>query len=557
MSEQSQRVEAAMPWMTGLLLACPVLFAYYPPMTDLAYHEGAIGLLRFFNDSSMVPRGLYVHNFGEPNQLFHLLGWALSYVVSTRWAVKLLVAAAVLGIPIGAARFARHIGASPMAAVVVSPMALGWMFSWGLVANLIGLWALLLSLPALDRFARTPGSRSALPAFGGLVLLYFAHEAMMILYAGVALGLAALHPWSWKKTAWRLSPFLAGVGITALQAAWQRRFMTPVVEQVPRTWDSFWGKLARIPHILMPESDAVVQLSMVALCAFAIVSFAWLRARERKAAPVSTTSDLAPSPVRLRMLQYRWELLAGACLLAYFAFPATIIGATLVYQRWFPPAFALGAVALAPRELWTRAGRVPSLALLALPIAALFVAVPSFIDSSREYEALALILPAIEPGSAVARLTVRRWDPSRSYSLGPAPGRVLATRGGRLAYAFTSSPVSPVVIPPQYQWNESLERIEPNAWDFRPADDFKRFRYALVYTDSVGADLAVLALQPEAELVAEAGDWRLFRSKLPVVPVLSPEAPLETNPAENLGARIHKLLVTRAQDAPGRSERPF
>src|ERR1700690_167488 len=105
MNPRHALVDTLAPWAAGLLLAAPVLFAYYPPMTDLPFHEGEIGALRHFRDASMFPHGLYRLNLGEPNQLFHMLGWALSSVMATRWAVKPVVAARIVAIPVCAARF--------------------------------------------------------------------------------------------------------------------------------------------------------------------------------------------------------------------------------------------------------------------------------------------------------------------------------------------------------------------------------------------------------------------------------------------------------------------
>jgi hypothetical protein len=75
----------------GVVLALPSLIAFYPPLGDLPYHKAAIGILRRFGDPSMFPPGLYRRNLGEPNQLFHMVGWALSHLMSSRWAVKLRV----------------------------------------------------------------------------------------------------------------------------------------------------------------------------------------------------------------------------------------------------------------------------------------------------------------------------------------------------------------------------------------------------------------------------------------------------------------------------------
>ena len=41
-----------------------------------------LAAMRHFGDASRYPPGLLAWNLGHPNQLFHLLAWPLSYVVS-------------------------------------------------------------------------------------------------------------------------------------------------------------------------------------------------------------------------------------------------------------------------------------------------------------------------------------------------------------------------------------------------------------------------------------------------------------------------------------------
>src|SRR5205814_1012589 len=135
-------------------------------ITDLPYHEAGVAILRHFDDVTKYPPGLYRRNLGEPNQLFHMIAWALSYVISTRWAVKLVVAASVLAIPVAGARLARYVGSSPLSSSLLSPLALGWLFSWGLVANLLGIAVFMLMAPTLDRFAREPTGRGAVKCMG-------------------------------------------------------------------------------------------------------------------------------------------------------------------------------------------------------------------------------------------------------------------------------------------------------------------------------------------------------------------------------------------------------
>jgi hypothetical protein len=545
MSVRHRRVEAIVPWAAGLLLALPALVAFYPPMSDLPYHEAAIGILRHFNDAAMFPRGLYRLNLGEPNQLFHMLGWILSYVLSTRWAVKLMVAATIVAIPVCAARLARHVGANPIAALLVAPIAVGWLFYWGLIANLIGLAALLAVLPTLDRFAQAPTRRGALAAVGAVLLLYFAHEAMMFLYGGMSLMLAVLYPWSPKRTAARLVPLAAVVVVHEAHIHWVQQFMTPAVRAVPTLWSSVGQKLGNIPYIISPASDRPVLVAMSTLCGLTIAMLFWLRMRERRA----RRNDSAVDGTRFARLQWwtlahRWELFAIVCIAAYLAFPLTLSGATFVYYRWFPPGFAVLAVSAAPRSLFVRPARVALIALMTLPLATLLVAWPSFADSSRAYKALEPMLAHVELGSSVAGLDLGPGDPTRTYSIGPACGRILATRGGRLVFAFTDSPISPVVIPRRYQWPESLVRIGFESYAFRPAQDLRRFRYVLVRANDQRLALFVIRLlEPEAEYVTGADEWLLFKSRLPTVPLLSREAWIEGPPSESVHDRLKKLLA--------------
>lgn len=539
-----QRLEAALPWAAGVLLAGPVLVAYYPPMTDLPFHEAAIGLLRHWSDPAMEPPDLYFLNLGEPNQLFHMVGWALSWIVSTRWTVKLLVAATVASLPLAAARFARHAGASPLAALLVAPMALGWLFSWGLIANLIGLSALLWALPLLDELAETPGPRRAAKTLGAAVLLYFAHLAMLLVFAGIALGFALLRPWSWRRTPWTLTAVAAPAAMTIAQLRWQVHLMTPATGAVATLWQPLGGKLEGIAGIVVPASELPVRLAMCALSALAMGSFYVLRAQERRV-------DARPASLREALLRYRWEIVAAVGVVAYFAFPVSLGTATFVAQRWFPPAFAVAAAVAAPRDVWTRPARVARLAAFALPVATLFAALPSFADSDRQHRSLESLIAYIEPGSAVAEMDLGPGDPTRNYSLGPAYGRVMAERGGRLVYAFTDSPVSPVMLRPEVQWNESLWRVAYNTWKFRPAHDFKLFKYVLVRTqDPELAREAIYVASPEADFVAEAGEWVLLRSKLPVVPLVSREPPMESPVPEAMDDRVHALRRAMRDSRP-------
>src|SRR5262249_30387630 len=141
-------------------LALPTLLAHDLPTTDLPMHEAVVGILRHFGDAAYFPPNLYRLNLGHPNQLFHVSAWLLSYAFGARWACKLVVAFAQIAILESGARLADYLGRSRWAAVLLAPLALGFTYYWGLVANLLGFAAFFAAVPVLDRAAKVPTART-------------------------------------------------------------------------------------------------------------------------------------------------------------------------------------------------------------------------------------------------------------------------------------------------------------------------------------------------------------------------------------------------------------
>jgi hypothetical protein len=402
----------------------------------------------------------------------------------------------------------------------------------------------------------------------GAVLLYFAHEAIMIVYGGAALFFAVLHPLELRKTSLRLVPFAAAFGIAVAQSQYQKLFMTPTVAQKPTTWADLSYKLARLPDMLIHSTDQAIAALFAALFVGAIAALLVFRWRERRAAgdaklpcrPLSYGAVLRP-----RLHRYRFELFALACFVAFLVFPFSLNGATLVYHRFFAPAYVVFVAVAAPKDLSVARARILPICLCLLPVATLLMTWPSFALADKAYRALDRLLPQIEEGSAVAELTVGVGNPARDFSLGTASGRVVAVRGGRVLYGFTDSPISACVIPPEYQWQKPLLRTFNDPTAFFPAYDFTRFRYALVRgTDNRSAEIADLALLPYARVIDRAFEWTLYESRVPTVPLLSPDDGPEKEEAHPnlwdlmtvMDARQRGLLVPQADPlaVPGHPE---
>jgi hypothetical protein len=101
---------------------------------------------------------------------------------------------------------------------------------------------------------------------------------------------------------------------------------------------------------------------------------------------------------------------------------------------------------------------------------------------------------------------------------------------------------------PDKEWIHSMDRLEGRPLELRPAWDFVRFRYLALVTSTPGVGKVVeMALRGDARLVASRGDWFLFESVWPVVPVDSDDAPLPMPPPPSLLKKLRE--VARELDA--------
>jgi hypothetical protein len=522
------RVDRIAPWGAGAVLALPVLVAHYPPMMDLPAHEAAVGLLRHWSDPRFVPPHVYALSFGQPNQVFYFLILALAAVFPIGTASKLVVAATLWLLPVAAARFASHLGVTRWSALVVAPVGMGWMFFWGLLANIMGLALLLCALPALDRFVARPTLRGFGVVTGWLLVLHFVHD-LSALAAAVTLVVLMLSGWrGWRDfrvDVARVAPaFLVSLLIAASRALEERRTRPgDAILSMP----SFGQRLRTFPDSIF-AGTGWVSGALLVVAALPLVLFAFERRAGRRALPSET-------PGAPRLHRYRFEILAGVFVAFYFLAPGTInwtanswSGVSQINQRFLPLAWSVLAVALAPptegamKPPW----RLPRLLAGFLPLAPILVTWPEFAASDRAYRDLDAIIAHMEPGEAQIVLELGPVAPDALFSPVTAGGHIVATIGGRTLFDYTRSPTAPVVQRPEAQWNEVLERIDRHTYRFVPAHDLRRFRYVVLHTVDPGiGELTRLALEPDARTVFQQGDFTLLESTLPRVAVDAPDDP--------------------------------
>jgi hypothetical protein len=504
-------------------------------MGDLAFHESLVAILRHFGDRRLFPEGLYETNLGQPNQLFHAAAWMLSLALPTDVACKIVVGATLLGSAVATGRLAAHRGATRWSAMLVLPVMLGWMFRWGLVANMLGFVVWLFALPLLDRLAQAPTPRRALAATAITFVLYLGHESLMVLYAVASVVFAIQTRRRLGELALVACPGATATALAVVYAIRSEAHKTPSIRSVANVTMPLASKLWSVPGTLFSIEEASLPfLLATGLAAIGLALRGW-------------GTETAPAPLLERAREARFALLAAAAFGLYLWMPTTLGGSTLVHQRFLAPAFAMAVLALAPlapKEGATVPRWAPIVALF--PVAMLGLNLGAFVEQDRTYRQLDALLASMADGSAVAQLDLTPRGPSAVAPVVGAAARALAVHGGRLLFSFTDAPQSPVLVKKSAEWNEPILRLVNAPYAFMPAHDLERFRYALVRLDERRLEPAVVAaFAPEAHLVTKEGPWLLFESNLGLVPLTAGDAALPSPPPETLGERVTRVLTER------------
>jgi hypothetical protein len=332
-----------------------------------------------------------------------------------------------------------------------------------------------------------------------------------------------------RRTPLRLAPAVVGALLALAEARWEARSQTSLARVfASRTlWHPLATKVQALGANLVGRQGAVIEGSFALLLVVAVVL--WRRP------PDAGTERQAPEPWLQR---HRFAILALALTAAYFAAPYSVNFGALLYVRFLAPAYLLAVLLVGPRA--SARGVLVAAPALALLVAPVLVAVPQFVVAARQFAAVQPLLARSDEGSAVAVLHFGKHDRSLAFDATSLGNRVLPERGGRLLSSFSEYPIAPVVIRPEAAWESLVLRLSARPADLCPTHDLRRLRWLLVHVfdESLVARL-VRGLAPEGQLVAAEGEWLLFRSTLPPLPLTAPDE--EPPPdAETLQARVER-----------------
>lgn len=529
----TRSLERFAPLIAGLLLAAPVLAVPWPPSSDLSLHEGMVALLARWADPTFEPPGLYQLALGHGNQLFYFLAWPLARVVGPSLACRLLLAGIIAGTLVAGGHLAAHLGRTHVAALALAPAALGWAFYWGFAPQMLGFALWLAVLPRLDRDAARGDVRAAGTSAFAIAFVGLAHVASM-LCASLASAVFALTRPLDRRTPLRLAPALLGVVLALLEDRWERRISTPLAQVFASRvlWHSPARKLADLVAHLAGAHGTITEATLGLL--IFITGALWLSSRRPRPAAGP------PAGLRARLEHHRFALLAAVLFALYVAAPYSVNFGAFLYVRFLAPAFALVAVLAAPPPDERGALVVaPAIALLVAPVVA---ALPQLSAAAEQTRALDPLIAQVAPDRSVAVLHFGKFDHRLLFDPTALGNRVLAERGGRELTSFAEYPIAPVVITPELRWDSIVLRVSAKSGSLQPATDLTRIEWVLVHVhDPALAPLIVRAFQPEAALVDASGEWQLFRSRLPLLPITAPGAPAVPQ-AQTLQDRVTRLL---------------
>lgn len=528
--------ERSAPWIAGAALSLPVLLVASPPSCDFPQYELMVALLRGYGDPAAAPRDLYALALGNANQGFFALAWLLSLAMPAALACKLTVAASIAGLPVASARLADHLGRSRWTAVLTAPLALGLLFRWGLLANLLGLVLFVLVLPALDRFMDAPSARGATVVGAAGVGVALVHSSAPFLLGATALALALARGGSRWRFAWSGVAVAPAALLVAVQYALFRASADATFVASRSIVAGLRGRLWGLHVNAYGPMDAPLGLVLLGTFVAAL-------------GVISLGVDAPRGASLLR--RHRFSLAAALLGAQYLAWPYSLGGTGLLYLRFLAPAMVLLAVSAPPAGPLVRHRRIVAALAAAGVLTTLLGVAPAFRAAHRGYAALERIAPRIARGSAVVELNLTE-TPGALAIFNHAHAHVVALRGGRSHDEFAALPQMPVRFRPGLAWETTGYRLrEPT--DFIPEVDFRRFRYALVRVrDARTLARLPAAMGPAGRQVAVSGAWALFESQLPVVPLTAADTPGVPMGLPTFGQRLRALA---GAPAPTRRDR--
>jgi hypothetical protein len=527
------------------LYLAPLFVARYLPGLDLPFHLSMADMLGKEGRADSAYAALYQGTLGfHPYSLHYWALRLLGLVLPLMVAQKVLVAAYVAGLPLGAAALLGACGRSRIPALLAFPLAYNLTLHYGFVAFALSLPLLLLVLATFARLLSSPEASWAnlVTAGAGALALFLCHLQNFLFGSCAVLAFVALSGAAWKRRlqalaalvpgaaallGWQLSARFAnhpGEDRGSLAYAWNALKVERLSDLEGHTFlQDALGRLAMIHQHLLKgfydgsDARAARAVLLVVLAYFALGL--WGQGEGR------------PSwQSKPRLVVAGWVVFLGA-VLAYLGLPHHLRALELMtfYPR-FSVLLVLMALLAIPGSLRNLGGAVrPLLLLPALVVGGLYgqdlLRLYRLYD--REVQDFSAVVERTPPGGKALGLVFDRSSrvlsvesalmgmPSLYPVLRPSAGSMTSLLYCGMRHMPCRRKEPPVAIPELDPWT-------PEQWAPEKAIDF--FDYFFVRLPPPGSPIFAGAT-PRVELLAQSGSWLVYRRKpAPVAGAVPPDA---------------------------------
>ena len=389
----------------AVLASAPAWIVKYPPLQDMPFHAATIRGVHAFGDPTYgFARYFDLSLFSTQYVLYYLLGSALSYLVGVKLANVALICVYLGGTPLAIRQLLGAMGKDARLSILVVPVLVNVMFTFGLMPFVLGIPLVFLGLAAAIRHFERPTRRTAIVLGLLAIALFFSHVFAFFMFG---VGFALLFPWGrvsrWLVCAAPVAPsLLLVVWWTKTSRAGQDSFgaLKGPLEHAPYA-SALSGAQQWMLDVFRDDTDEVVLIAFLVL----VVAIAGL-----SSGSVDRTKAVA-----------RWYgLLPALCIVLYFVMPGDLGPVWLFSQRF--PSLALISLVPALRMPTGARGWVVTAAMLGLAVHSTVNTCKHFIqfqvDEAGDIDGA---IAAIAPGKRTAGLIfdsgsrVMNWAPFLHY----------------------------------------------------------------------------------------------------------------------------------------------
>lgn len=472
-----------------LLAIAPLWFGNYLPMVDVPQHAGQIAALQELHAGNSGFEAAFEVNWFTPYLFGYLLLYTLATLMPIAFAIKFVVCAAMISVPLLTGLLLREVGADTRWRWLAIPGCYSLAFYWGFVSFMVAVPLGLLLLILTIRFDRDPTPRRGTLLAGFAVFLFFCHV--------IALGLAALAAGSYlagrhyraiRTLALRCLPLAAPL---PLIAAW-----------IAITYDAE-GTVQNAPVVYGPVLNRFLSLISQPSGLERVTVFGALVTASMVVLPAITGAKLSRDPAR-------W-LPFAATAIAFFAVPSFAFNTGFLYQR-------LG-VFLAPLWLmvWdARPNANHRLEFLGMVLVAAWMILNTarFASFARETQWFDAITAEMQPRENVAMMIVDNRSPLFATPVYlHFPAWYQAKKRGIVDFNFAD--FHPQVV--RYKASRGPRVNEALAWapwHFQwELHGGASYRYFIVKGDRDYSSVIFKDRVGSVDLIARSGWWWLYESR--------------------------------------------